>query len=109
MLLHNGIALFAVYLKDQKGYSQHTVRNYLNDLGQFSEFLSSRGGSTHKDARGDCELESIDPLIIREYVGSFYGRLTRTSIARKLSAIRSFFLFLEKRPELLKLSLRILI
>ncbi len=85
------------YLEDQKGYSQHTVRNYLNDLGQFSEFLCSRGNSAHKERTDDFAIEAIDPLIIREYVGSFYGRLTRTSIARKLSALRSFFLFLEKQ------------
>ncbi len=97
MFLHNGIALFMAYLEDQKGYSQHTVRNYLNDLGQFSEFLCSRGNSAHKERTDDFAIEAIDPLIIREYVGSFYGRLTRTSIARKLSALRSFFLFLEKQ------------
>jgi len=85
------------YLKDQKGYSQHTIRNYLNDLVQFSEFLSSRGDSAHKESRGDWDIGSIDPLIISKYVGSFYGSLERTSIARRISAVRSFFLFLEKQ------------
>ncbi|MBW1783376.1 MAG: tyrosine recombinase XerC [Deltaproteobacteria bacterium] len=97
VLLDKGIALFVAYLKNQKGYSKHTVRNYLNDLGQFSQFLCSRADSLHKENRGDLPIEAIDPLVIREYVGSLYGRLTRTSIARKLSAVRSFFLFLEKQ------------
>ena len=38
----------------------------------------------------------MDPRIIREYLGGLYGRCRRTSIARKLSAIRSFFGFLER-------------
>ena len=39
---------------------------------------------------------SPDSLVVREYLGSLYGRLKRTSIARKLSAVRSFFRYLEK-------------
>ena len=96
LLLHNGIDLFIAYLGDQKGYSQHTVRNYLNDLKQFSDFLSTKGDASQKRGKEDVEIEAIDSLIIRGYVGSLYGKLRRTSIARKLSAVRSFFLFLEK-------------
>ncbi len=97
LLVDNAIELFIAFLRDQKGYSQHTIRNYLNDLVQFSEFLASTGCSSHTKSKEDCEVEAIDPLIIRKYVGSLYGRLRRTSIARKLSAVRSFFLFLEKQ------------
>ena len=97
LLVDNAIELFVAFLRDQKGYSQHTIRNYLNDLGQFSEFLASTEYLSHTESTGDCEVEAIDPLIIRKYVGSLYGRLRRTSIARKLSAVRSFFLFLEKQ------------
>jgi len=97
LLGYNAIELFIAFLRDQKGYSQHTIRNYLTDLGQFSEFLASIRYLSHTESTGDCEVEAIDPLIIRKYVGSLYGRLRRTSIARKLSAVRSFFLFLEKQ------------
>jgi len=97
LLVDNAIELFISFLRDQKGCSQHTIRNYLNDLVQFSEFLVSTGCSSHTTSKGDCEVEAIDPLIIRKYVGSLYGKLRRTSIARKLSAVRSFFLFLEKQ------------
>ena len=97
MLVDNAIEVFIAFLRDQKGCSQHTIRNYLNDLVQFSEFLSSTGCSSHTKGKGGWEVEAIDPLIIRNYVGSLYGKLRRTSIARKLSAVRSFFLFLEKQ------------
>lgn len=96
MLLRDGIALFETYLRDQKGYSQHTVKSYLTDLSQFAAFLSAKGGSSAQDVRGGIDVASIDALMVREYVGHFYGGLRRSSIARKLSAVRSFFLFLEK-------------
>ena len=96
MLLHDGITLFVAYLRDQKGYSQHTVKSYVTDLGQFSAFCQSKKASLNQDSRGDVDIEAIDSLMVREYVGSFYGKLRRSSIARKLSAVRSFFLFLEK-------------
>ena len=97
MLLHDGIALFEAYLRDQKGYSHHTVKSYVTDLNQFSEFLSKGGDSSSREKKDDIEIEAIDVLRVREYVGSCYGRLRRSSIARKLSAVRSFFLFLEKQ------------
>jgi integrase/recombinase XerC len=96
-MLQNGIDLFMAYLRDQRSYSQHTVRNYRNDLKQFSEFLTSKGYSSHKESKDDFRVEAIDALTIRRYVGDLYGRLRRTSIARKLSAVRSLFLFLEKQ------------
>lgn len=96
LLLQESIALFIDYLRDQKGYSQHTVRNYHTDLRQFSQFLASRE-DLPETKRSGPETDRIDPTAIREYLGSLYGSLTRRSIARKLSAIRSFFRFLEKK------------
>ena len=94
--LYDSIETFISYLKDQKGYSPHTIKNYYIDLKQFSEFLGSRNASSRKEKAGLAKVE-IDATAIRAYLGSLYGRLTRTTIARKLSAIRSFLLFLEKR------------
>jgi integrase/recombinase XerC len=95
--LRDGIALFETYLKDQKGYSPHTVKSYLTDLHQFAAFLTGKKGEgLARDDRNDIDIEVIDALMLREYVGRFYGELKRSSIARKLSAVRSFFLFLER-------------
>ena len=98
MLLQESIEIFIRYLRDQKGYSQHTARSYHTDLRQFSRFLASRE-KTSPDGKssGGPKINRVDPLAIREYLGSLYGGLTRTTIARKLSAIRSFFRFLEKK------------
>lgn len=90
LLLRDSIKLFLVYLKEQKGYSVHTLRNYSIDLRRFSEFLVLRN-------EGEPDLDTIGPLVIREYLGSLFGALKRSSIARRLSSLRSFFLFLEKQ------------
>jgi len=94
--LYDYIETFISYLKDQKGYSPHTIKSYHTDLKQFSEFLGSGNKSSHKGETG-LEIEALNATAIRAYLGSLYGRLTRTTIARKLSAVRSFLLFLEKR------------
>ena len=89
------IAVFLDYLSERRGYSPYTVKNYRIDLEQFSQFLSSRRSKSGE--RHLMNLEDVDPLVIRDYLGSLYGRFKRSTIARKLSAVRSFFLFLEMK------------
>ena len=101
MLLNDLVNIYIEYLKDQKAYSFHTIKSYHGDLAQFSRFLTSKEKSSKTGLQNNIDVEEIAPLIIREYLGSLYGRLKRSTIARKLSAIRSFFLFLEKK-ELIK-------
>ena len=96
MLLEEAIALFVKYLHNEKGYSKHTQRNYQVDLEQFSSFLVSKNVGHRKENGRDVAIEGIESTAIRKYVGSLYGKLKRTTIARKLSAVRTFFLFLEK-------------
>jgi len=95
MLLGDLIERFVAHLKSQKGYSDHTIRSYNIDLRQFHDFLMERerGQGEGVAAPG---LKSIDLKVVREYVGLLFRHSKRTTIARKLSAIRSFFYFLEK-------------
>ncbi len=96
MLLKDAIALFFKYLKDEKGYSNHTERSYQVDLGQFASFLRRDNVRFRREKQGEFSIEEICGPAVRKYVGSLYGNLKRSTIARKLSAVRSFFLFLEK-------------
>jgi integrase/recombinase XerC len=83
-------------LKTQKGYSEHTVRNYRSDLEQFLGFLKQKAAGDGETEQ-EPAVESIDFLAIREYFGNLFGAARRTTVARKISAVKSFFAFLEKR------------
>ncbi len=95
MLISGAIDRFIDYIRSQRGYSDHTVRSYRTDLAGFSDFLSERRG-LGGDERDAIEIGEIDYIDVREYLGSLFGGYNRTTIARKLSAIRSFFYFLER-------------
>ncbi len=86
---------FIEYLKSQKGYSPHTIRNYRIDLRQFLGFLNENAGPKKKQSPA-LELAAIDFFAVREYLGRLYGTYERTTIARKFSAVRSFLSFLER-------------
>jgi integrase/recombinase XerC len=91
MLRPEQVEEFISYLRSQRGYSPHTLRNYRIDLRQFVQFLFE------KVERKSENMESVDSLDIREYLGRLYKQYKRSTIARKLSAVRSFYLFAEKR------------
>jgi len=96
LLLRDLIEQFIEYLRNQKRYSLHTIRNYQIDLRQFSEFVALREARSEGE-NSDAGIGMIDSQVIRTYLGSLYGRFRRSTIARKLSAVRSFFLFLERK------------
>ena len=80
---------FVSWLLVEKGYSPHTADGYQRDL---LEFLQVTGPS--------LTPESITPARVQSFVGSIYHRNASASVARKLSALRTFFRFL-KREKLL--------
>ena len=76
---------FIHYLKSEKNVSFHTARSYLSDLEQFADFLDG------KDAA------AIDHQTLRQFLALLMKNKTKkSSIARKLSAIRSFFKYLNR-------------
>ncbi len=81
-------------LEQERGCSPNTIRAYRVDLCQFFDFLISNGRISGYGA--DWQPDSIDPLIIRSYLAELFKAKRRSSIARKLSSLRSFFAFLEK-------------
>jgi integrase/recombinase XerC len=83
---------FIETLTVEKGFSRHTCRAYAKDLEQFAGYLGGRSrGEEPPDVHG------VDPLVIRSFLGFLHKRHKKTTIARKLSALRSFFRFLVKR------------
>ncbi|HMA67741.1 MAG TPA: tyrosine recombinase XerC [Desulfosalsimonadaceae bacterium] len=96
------IQRFVDYLSLEKGYSANTCRAYAHDLDDFLQFfLQNRAlPMTGDEEPGDADVTDVEAagsLILRSYLGSLHKqKLKKTSIARKISAIRSFFSFLEK-------------
>jgi len=87
------VTSFLRYLHTEKGYSNHTVRNYDSDLQQFIRFAA-----TKKDLQGKTsDINLIDYKLIRSYLADRFDTSRRTTMARKLSALKSFFRFLELR------------
>jgi len=83
---------FADYLKYQRNASPHTLRNYLSDLEQFYDYLCPADA---KGQRSDIDIRQIDHITIREYMAKLYQeKRKKTSIARKLATLRTFFKFL---------------
>ena len=89
------IEKFLRVLEKQKGYSEHTIKSYGNDLRQFLEFLESRIDDSYH-GQDSTIFSKVNALVLREYLGLLYRRYERSTIARKLSAIRTFFSHLEK-------------
>src|SRR5467141_5327677 len=79
------IAKYLEYLRSVRNSSPHTISNYGRDLDQFLAYLSPPG--TPPPA-----LRAVSHSMIREFVGHLHNHgLEKSSIARKLAALRSFF------------------
>ncbi len=75
--------LFGRWLTIEKGYSDHTADNYLRDI---SGFASSVGEGV--------SLAEIGPVQIKAFIYALHGVNKPSSVARKLSALQTFFRFL---------------
>src|ERR1700677_772165 len=81
------IEKFIGYLRYERNASPETVDDYGGDVRLFEEFLTPPGGAT-------LPLEEVDHRVIREFVSWLYDRkLQKVTVARKLSALRTFFKF----------------
>lgn len=92
------IDLFIQSLAAEKGYSPNTLRAYRHNLEELAAFVAGDPDRTSKDSRRLAKLrvDDVDALQIRGYLGYLHGRNQKTTVARKLAAVRSFFRHLHK-------------
>ncbi len=84
--MREAVELFTRWLATEKGYSEHTVTGYRRDLFEFSRLLGE-----------DTALDAVSASHIRSFIVSLHGRNSSGSVARKLSALRTFFRFAVRR------------
>src|SRR5271168_87052 len=83
--MKQAVEKYLQYMSSVKNSSPHTILNYGKDLAQFLAFLTPPGAEPPA-------LTGITHTIIREFVGHLHDQgLEKSSIARKLAALRSFF------------------
>ncbi|MBT3201794.1 MAG: tyrosine recombinase XerC [Phycisphaerales bacterium] len=108
------ISRFIDYLDNERNFSDHTIRSYHSDLTGFCRFLAA-DGSTSELSADDLPLPQdfppppemqrrileAGPLDVRAMLAVLRNSgLSKSTIARKLAAIRSFYRFLVKIDEL---------
>lgn len=82
------ISRFLTYLDIEKNCSQYTTSNYLRDLTEFAKFITVR-------QKRDFLWEQITPLDVRAYLAELNNKqYARRTIARRISALRSFYKYL---------------
>ncbi|GLC87411.1 tyrosine recombinase XerC [Lysinibacillus piscis] len=85
----NALEQFMLYIQVEKNFSIHTVREYESDLLHFLSFMA---------AEGIQDLATVEYIHARLYVTKLYDeKRARASVSRKISAIRSFFRFLNRQ------------
>lgn len=83
--MDDGIAAFLRFLEGERGYSAHTLSAYRRDLHRFIKFLY---------ADGLRDPDGVTTAVARRYVAFLSRHYASRSIARNLSALRSWYRFL---------------
>lgn len=86
------IEQFIGALQVERNYSEHTCRAYRRDVTAFADFLT---GASQK--RSPMSVKAVTDMDIRRWLIHLHKKNRKSTIARKLSAVRSFFRFLTQQ------------
>jgi len=86
MTLLDGLDSFLEYIESERNFSEHTLRAYSADIVEFVR---------HSDRGESLKPDDVDHLMLRRYLAYLRdtGR-SRSTIARKLASLRTFFKYL---------------
>lgn len=80
------VARFLTYLRAERSFSPHTVRNYQADLADFAAFAGKRRSS----------LLNASRRVVREYISALAVRSKPATVMRHKAALRTFYRFLQR-------------
>jgi integrase/recombinase XerC len=83
------ITQFVSWLRIEKGYSPHTIDGYRRDVNEFYHFCEA-----------PAHIEAMDSASVKRFTASLYAVNSSATIARKLSALRTFFRYLVREEVL---------
>lgn len=83
------IEAFGGYLRDQARFSPHSVKGYLTDVEGFRRYLEENG--LDLDSPGASALRAVDKHWIRGYLKTLHETRKKSTIGRKLAALKGFF------------------
>ena len=88
MSLHQAIDQFIRHLRIERNASPLTLKSYAEDLESLLEFLEEQH-------QGSTDPASLDVRVLRNYVSYLHEcQYARSTIARRLACLRSFFRYL---------------
>lgn len=88
-LFSEEIEAFSACLANERNVSLHTLEAYRRDICQFATFVAAEKGE-------HATVGEIDHLLLRRYLAGLGKSLKKSSIGRKLAAIKSFFHYLQR-------------
>ncbi len=91
---HQEIQDFLLHLEKERDVSPNTLKAYARDLDEFVTYLAAYYGATAWSWQG------LDRLAIRGFLGYLTKKtLSKRSMARALSSVRSFYRFLHRNEQ----------
>jgi integrase/recombinase XerC len=93
--MESAVASFLRFLELERNASAHTLKNYSKDLDQFERFASQAPGALGKVPW------KVDRFGVRRYLMFLQDKkYSRSTVQRKLSALRSFFKYLVREERI---------
>jgi integrase/recombinase XerC len=95
--VNDSLSEYLKHLEFEKNLSTHSIRAYKSDLEQWILFLKISEIQTNHDLN-----EGLNTALIRRYLSTLHETHQKSSLNRKLSAVRSFLSFLKRRKKIIR-------
>ncbi|HEU4964561.1 MAG TPA: site-specific integrase, partial [Bacilli bacterium] len=85
--IEHQVDLFMQYLQVEKSASPHTIDHYFSDIEQFVTYMLAEGYQAFSE---------VNHVAVRTFVGRMARDREKRTMARKISALRSLYEFLQR-------------